>query len=30
GPLASHGGSVLVSLKDGELDVSVIGELAEA
>ena len=30
GPLASHGGSVLVSLKGGELDVSVIGELAEA
>ena len=30
GPLASHGGSVLVSIKDGELDVSVIGELAEA
>jgi len=30
GPLASHGGSVLVSLKDGGLDVSVIGELAEA
>ena len=30
GPLASHGGSVLVSVKDGELDVSVVGELAEA
>ncbi|WP_320827199.1 ATP-dependent Clp protease ATP-binding subunit ClpA [Reinekea sp.] len=30
GPLASHGGTVLVSVKDGELDVSVVGELAEA
>jgi len=30
GPLANNGGSVLVSIKDGDLNVSVVGELAEA